>query len=401
MASAGASGINQFTIFSRTGIVLWSLVRDALRGDPVNRLIGDVLLEDRAASKSHDLDTYSMKWSLANEVDLVFVCVYQKQFKFTFIDSLIERVQGAFCSAFASSPSQANATVACACGGFVDFGGAYAEIREAVETEHFQRRAVPKMRRFEETVKGQVIGEAAGDGGNGAVAAASGKKKKKKKKTKAQKRAARRAAAAEEEGGEDGEDSCSEMPLLEDAVDAADLAPEERRRRAREALKARQAPGRKQGGKKAGAGGASATKKTSAGDMFFDPSRRKKISKKDLAALDRSAAGGLEAATRAAALQADVVDRIQSEAMSESGGAAAAPRGAEAAPRGWAIGSSMSSMFKKLTGTKPLEKEDLLPALNEMKNLLVQKNVAHDIAVVICDSVCTVSTFASKQTCLP
>ena len=192
--TSAASGINQFTIFSRTGIVLWSLVRDVLRGDPVNRLIGDVLLEDRAASKSHDLDMYSMKWSLANDVDLVFVCVYQKQFKFTFIDSLIERVQSAFCSAFASSPSQADATVQRACGGFVDFGGAYAEIREAVETQHFQRRAVPKMRRFEDTAKGQAIGDAAGDGGDAADAAASGKKKKKKKKTKAQKRAARRAS---------------------------------------------------------------------------------------------------------------------------------------------------------------------------------------------------------------
>lgn len=50
-------------------------------------------------------------------------------------------------------------------------------------------------------------------------------------------------------------------------------------------------------------------------------------------------------------------------------------------------GSSMFSMFKSLVGSKSLKQEDMLPVLDKLKDHLITKNVAADIAQKLCDSV--------------
>lgn len=47
----------------------------------------------------------------------------------------------------------------------------------------------------------------------------------------------------------------------------------------------------------------------------------------------------------------------------------------------------MFSIFKSLVGSKSLTIEDMRPALEKMKDHLITKNVASDIAVKLCDSV--------------
>lgn len=48
---------------------------------------------------------------------------------------------------------------------------------------------------------------------------------------------------------------------------------------------------------------------------------------------------------------------------------------------------SMFSMFKSLVGSKSLKQEDMLPVLEKLKDHLITKNVAADIAQKLCDSV--------------
>jgi signal recognition particle receptor subunit alpha len=50
-------------------------------------------------------------------------------------------------------------------------------------------------------------------------------------------------------------------------------------------------------------------------------------------------------------------------------------------------GSSILSFFKNITGQKELTEEDLDPVLAKMKEHLIKKNVAADIAAHLCDSV--------------
>lgn len=63
-----------FTIFNKRGIVLFSYPSSTkLQGAPVDRLIKDVLLEERSGENSYSLDDYALKWTFANEFDLIFV----------------------------------------------------------------------------------------------------------------------------------------------------------------------------------------------------------------------------------------------------------------------------------------------------------------------------------------
>ena len=66
--------LDYFTIFNKRGIVLFSYPQaKKLPGAPVDRLIKDVLLEERSGENSYSLDAYALKWTFANEFDLIFV----------------------------------------------------------------------------------------------------------------------------------------------------------------------------------------------------------------------------------------------------------------------------------------------------------------------------------------
>jgi signal recognition particle receptor subunit alpha len=47
----------------------------------------------------------------------------------------------------------------------------------------------------------------------------------------------------------------------------------------------------------------------------------------------------------------------------------------------------VSNLFKRLSGSKQLEESDLAEPLEAMKNKLIEKNVASDIADRVCESV--------------
>merc|ERR1712062_35137 len=58
--------------------------------------------------------------------------------------------------------------------------------------------------------------------------------------------------------------------------------------------------------------------------------------------------------------------------------------------------STIWNVFKNITGTKPLTQEDLEPAMDSLKKLLISKNVASGIVNEICKNV---ATKLEGQTC--
>jgi signal recognition particle receptor subunit alpha len=92
--------IDHFVIFSKTGTVLWSRTLCKLGGDPVDRLINRVLMEDRAGEKKFIDDAYAMQWVFENKLDLVFVVVYQKILQLLYIEELLEIVKKDFIALF-------------------------------------------------------------------------------------------------------------------------------------------------------------------------------------------------------------------------------------------------------------------------------------------------------------
>ncbi|KAK8805691.1 hypothetical protein WA158_002347 [Blastocystis sp. Blastoise] len=88
--------LDQFLIFTTTGVVIYSKTFFEIVGNPVNKLIHDVLLGEHNDSKEFIYDSYALKWNLANDLGLVFVAVYQKILQLTYIDELLEKVKQTF-----------------------------------------------------------------------------------------------------------------------------------------------------------------------------------------------------------------------------------------------------------------------------------------------------------------
>ncbi len=80
------------------------LARCATQGDPIDELIRTVLLEEKSGQTSLIKDQYCIRWTLANEVNLVFVVVFQKFLisKSAQMDDLLRRVKNAFVKTFGS-----------------------------------------------------------------------------------------------------------------------------------------------------------------------------------------------------------------------------------------------------------------------------------------------------------
>jgi hypothetical protein len=68
-----ASMLDHFTVFTRGGIVLWSSSFSQLQGDPVNDLVREVLVEERTGQRAFESGSYTVHWTLANELNIVFV----------------------------------------------------------------------------------------------------------------------------------------------------------------------------------------------------------------------------------------------------------------------------------------------------------------------------------------
>ncbi|CAG8532510.1 8695_t:CDS:10 [Paraglomus occultum] len=87
---------------TKGGIVLWSKTFARVRTSPVDPLIKEVLIEERAGETEYVKDSYCLKWTFANELDLIFVVAYQKILQLAYIDELLSTVKKYFCEKFAA-----------------------------------------------------------------------------------------------------------------------------------------------------------------------------------------------------------------------------------------------------------------------------------------------------------
>ena len=79
----------------------------------------------------------------------------------------------------------------------------------------------------------------------------------------------------------------------------------------------------------------------------------------------------------------DIIARaLQGTSLGRTTSGAAAPAPAASSRLG-----TFGSLFSRLTGSKPLTKADLEPILAGMKDHLMQKNVAQEIAIKICEGI--------------
>ena len=85
-----------FVIFSKSGIVLFATVNQTINGmnGYINKLIKNVILEDRMETFS--TDSVALQYRLDNEFELVFVVGYQKMLTLSYVDKFLDQIQLAF-----------------------------------------------------------------------------------------------------------------------------------------------------------------------------------------------------------------------------------------------------------------------------------------------------------------
>jgi len=146
-----------FSIFSKGGILLWCFKGAGLLQKEweaftptVNELIKSVLLQERAVKKSYwEHGQLALKYKMDNEFELVFVIAYQKMFSLLYLDKLLDEIQLRFRDMFQDNLQSGKL--------FADFSGFTPEfsrtLRLVEEESKLEKLSSKKPKTFEESDK--------------------------------------------------------------------------------------------------------------------------------------------------------------------------------------------------------------------------------------------------------
>jgi len=366
-----------FSIFSKGGILLWCFKGAGLLPKEweaftptVNELIKSVLLQERAVKKNYwECGQLALKYRMDNEFELVFVIAYQKMLPLLYLDKLLDEIQLRFRDMF-----QDNLQSGKFLADFSGFSPEFAKTLRLVEEEaKLEKLSAKKPKTFEESEKSQksiksmIV--------NPETDNKSKPKKEPKKSVKITEEKVQEVYQPEE--------------VIEDD-DSADIIDEQTRlenlrKLSQKSKKSPKSPTPKSPGKgKAGKVG------TTWDPVMFGG----KISKEMMENIDRTQGkpGDLpdvdihldqyvpnkdlvgKSATLASVGYEDYDDEeeygeeMKTDSSSKSGG-------------------GMFSMFTNLVGNKAITREDLEPVLAKLRDNLIAKNVASEVAINLTESV--------------
>ncbi|KAJ3152807.1 hypothetical protein HDU89_001010 [Geranomyces variabilis] len=360
--------LDTVTVLTKGGLVLWSKayspsVPTLQSRNPVDSLVRRVLIEDLASANpehGYSKDSYQVKWTFANEVGLIFVIVYQKILQLAYIDELLEAFKRLFCSLFDAKIRDQDALHS-----YAEFEQKFDTLLGALEAEDARKSKRKAPRKFEDTKGYQ----------NTLAAQASGEK----------------AATADATTVGAGGAPVSEADKLDEKLQALGL-------------------GKRGGGKKGSSSGGRKTPQK--GPSRNGSSTSLDSSPRPEPKAQRSWVGGVASTVAATEGALDYSDTTASDAAIPSQeliGAHLGSRGNDglydaaemdardsdddegdessavaAAP---AKSGGIFSFFQNLTAAKTLTREDLDPMMTKLREDMINKNVASDVADHLCASV--------------
>ncbi|KAK7197321.1 signal recognition particle receptor like protein [Novymonas esmeraldas] len=99
--------IDTLSIVSDSGVVLWQqTTHETGRRAMVNALVQEVLLEDRAGLSQYSVDDYQLRWALENDAKFFVVAVYPKFFKPHYMHVFLRDVAATFAKKFGKRTAQ-------------------------------------------------------------------------------------------------------------------------------------------------------------------------------------------------------------------------------------------------------------------------------------------------------
>ncbi|KAI9838866.1 MAG: hypothetical protein M1819_004073 [Sarea resinae] len=101
--------LDSFEILTTSGVVLWSRSYAPVSANVINGLINDVFIEERvtpganaagdtsaARNPPYKKDQYTLRWTTAKDLGLIFVAVYQSLLHLSWIDKLLDHIRTIF-----------------------------------------------------------------------------------------------------------------------------------------------------------------------------------------------------------------------------------------------------------------------------------------------------------------
>ena len=324
--------LSQVLVFEKTGRVLWRRGAQTLKGDPLAELVGAYLLEEKGGSQKATIGDHALDWRFVNEADLVVVTAAPRSLELDWTGELCDGVRRKV-AALAKT----------------------ADVGEALKAS------------FDPTFDG--LEKEFG---------AKLRLRRKKEQAEVEARKARSADAAQRRKEAEAEE--------EEEVEDDDEDPLARLKR-RTASKS--SPGRKNRKKK------TEDKAGKKPTVWRDGSQRnKKATAAEVALLDRSGDKGDAQAQKVA--QDRHLQEMRGTYMKEEGERAAWEEEEELlledesdddqAPKGW-FGRNVGNLLQNVGGTQTLTREEIEPVMEELKNTLLEKNVAVEVADAVTQSV--------------
>jgi len=353
-----------FSIFSKGGILLWCFKGAGLLQKEweaftptVNELIKSVLLQERAVKKSYwEHGQLALKYKMDNEFELVFVIAYQKMFTLMYLDKLLDEIQLRFRDMFQDNLQSGNF--------FSDFSGFTTEfsrtLRLVEEESKIEKLSSKKPKTFEESDKskktiGSMIMNKEQDGN-------SKPKKESKKSVKIEEKVEEVYIQDDDEPIEENDSTIDEQTRQEN------LRKLSQKGMGKKSPKSPKSP-----------------KKGKIGTSWDPVQFGGKISKADMANIDRSQGKPGDSPDVDIHLDQYVPnkDLVGKSATLGSVGSQFSYDDDKSSENK----SGMFSMFTNLVGSKALTREDLEPVLAKLRDNLIGKNVASEVAASLTESV--------------
>eukprot|EP00759_Apiculatamorpha_spiralis_P032224 PhF_6_TR3370/c0_g1_i1/m.4802/K13431/SRPR; signal recognition particle receptor subunit alpha len=92
--------IDEVSVVSQGGLLLWKKSLNPVRGNPVNQLIKNVILEERVSEESFLVGDYRLWYLLVNEFELIFVVIIQKFLSLLCAKQLLSELRDDFVKMF-------------------------------------------------------------------------------------------------------------------------------------------------------------------------------------------------------------------------------------------------------------------------------------------------------------
>nr|XP_012152121.1 PREDICTED: signal recognition particle receptor subunit alpha homolog [Megachile rotundata] len=341
--------LDLFTIFSKGGIVLWCFQSTSQIFAPsVNALIRSVILQERTGNHTFEYDSLRLQYKLDNEFELVFVVAYQKILQLSYIDKFLNDIHLEFRDRFKNELEKSQWFYN------YEFSRNYEHVLAMAEQWARTQAKIPKqMRTFDESQKSKKT-----------VASMIERKDDKDNKKQVKVQEVPKQDLVNNQINHNGE--INEEILIANRVKLAQKLNNQKKK-----VDKQKSQKPEKAGKKPRVWELGGTTKDLA---TLERTKDKPEESGDYVAADTTLVGQMKGSIR------DI--EIESESEDESDQEIENPK-----PQVQKKTNSMFSMFKSLVGNKSLKHEDMAPVLDKLKDHLITKNVAAEIAQKLCDSV--------------